>query len=175
MHTHLPNKKSIPSQKSTSESSQPFISQPQNDAENVLALQQLIGNQATRQLLQPNPKSKLTKQIQREEQAPQPIVEDNDNVKRKGVGVLNDQPEMQAVLDELIPLAKSTANDFKSFREGGYESAANMGKLDQPTKALGKRYQRQIRDLLDCNTKSIQGGGRPKMKINGQAMIHPTS
>jgi len=160
MHTHIPNNRPKSSSKSTPESSTPVVSQSYTNSDNILALQQLIGNQATRRLLQPQLQniSNTSQHIQRADDTPQPIVEDNDNIDRNNVGILTDQPEMRAILDELASLAKSTASGFNSFREGGYESTANMDKVSQPTQELGKQAFQANKKLAKLQHRADTGG-----------------
>ncbi len=102
---------------------------------NALRLQRILGNHCTAQA------------IQRDSAAtPAPRVAINENINRN-VDLLADQPWAKDMLRRLVPLAQQAAQDFKQFRDGGYEREDSEQRIAQPTLKLAQEAQQTLREL----------------------------
>lgn len=128
----------------------------------ILQLQQVIGNQATQQFLQCQTETSplQTSNIKRADDSnvPSPQVRYNTSVDRRGVGILEEHPELCEVLDSLIPLAQSTAQAWQSFREGGYESTKDDTVIRKPTAELGEKARKANQKLARIQNNIDTGG-----------------
>ncbi|MFQ3646193.1 MAG: hypothetical protein SNJ83_14105, partial [Aggregatilineales bacterium] len=102
---------------------------------NVLCLQRTLGNRRTAQA------------IQRDSTAtPAPRVAINENINRN-FDPLADQPWAKDMLRRLVPLAQQAAQDFKQFRDGGYEREDGVQRMAQPALKLAEESKKTLAEL----------------------------